>query len=122
MPKRSAASNDGSAAELAALLLGDKARVSALPNVSRDLLLQRTRKALSQAARRLGLSGLNRLRKKELARRVREALRTLTPAVRKRTARKREEAEPETGAAGDGARRIRTREFVERMTPFLRMN
>jgi hypothetical protein len=123
MPKRSAASNDGGAAELAALLLGDKARVSALPNVSLDLLLQRTHEELSQAARRLGLSGLGRLQKKDIARRVRDALRKLTPAgraeppappsakgglavpasrrvaaARTRATRKRAEPEPETGA------------------------
>jgi hypothetical protein len=140
MPKRSAASNDGGAAELAALLLGDKTRVSTLPNVSLGLLLQRTYEELSQAARRLGLSGLRRLRKKDLARRVREALRKLTPArraeqpappsvevgpavpapprvaaVRTRAARKREEPEPETGARSkfDLGSRVRDSRPVE---------
>jgi len=123
MPKKAAASNDGGPAALAALLLGHKARASALKNVSLDLLLERTREELAEAARRLGLSGLSRLRKKELARHVREALHTLTPAarpkpplpppvkarpavtasrraaaVRTRVTRRREEPEPETGA------------------------
>lgn len=123
MPKRSAASNHRGTAALAALLLGDKARVSELPNASPDLLLQRTREELSEAARRLGLSGVSRLRKKDLVRRVRDALRDLAPArraqprapasvkrgpavpasrrvatTRARAARKREEPEPETGA------------------------
>jgi hypothetical protein len=82
MPKKPAASSRGGAAALAVLLLGDKARVSALPNVSLDLLLLRTREQLSEAARRLGLSGLGRPPKEDLARRVREALRRLTPAGR----------------------------------------
>jgi hypothetical protein len=99
MPKRSAAPKEGGSAQLAALLLGDKTRVSALPNVTLDLLLQRSSDELGRAARRLGLSGVSRLRKQDLARRVREALRKLaSPAGRKRAAGKRAEPEPETGA------------------------
>jgi len=67
MPKRSAASKEGGSAELAKLLLGDKTRVSALPKVSLDLLLQRSHEELSRAARRLGLTGVSRLRKKDSA-------------------------------------------------------
>jgi hypothetical protein len=80
MPKKSAASGRGSIGALATLLLGEKARVSALANVSLDRLLQRTREELSEAARRLGLSGPGRLAKEDLARRVREAVRRLAPA------------------------------------------
>ena len=93
------------------------------PKVSLDALLQRTREELGEAARRLGLSGVGRLRKEELARRIHAALKKAAPAgrakqpspppakkaravpasrrvakARTRPVKKREEPEPETGA------------------------
>ena len=93
------------------------------PKVSLDALLQRTREELGEAARRLGLSGVGRLRKEELARRIHAALKKAAragrakqpsppPAKKARTApaprrvagartrpgKKREEPEAETGA------------------------
>ena len=82
MPKKSAASSREGTTALATLLLGGKARVSALASVSLDLLLRRTREELTEAARRLGLSGPGRLRKQDLARRIHEALRRSVPAGR----------------------------------------
>jgi hypothetical protein len=97
---------------------------SAAPTkVSLDALLRRTREELGEAAQRLGLPGVARLRKEELARRLHAALKKAAPAGRTgkaspppakkaRTApasrrvakaptrprKKREEPEPETGA------------------------
>jgi len=93
------------------------------PKVSLDALLQRTREELGEAALRLGLSGVGRLRKEELARRIHAALKKAAPAgrakqpspppakktralpaapraakARTRPTKKREEPEPETGA------------------------
>jgi len=80
MPKRFVVSDDGSTEKLATLLFGSKARVSEIADVSLDLLLQRTQEQLNGAARLLGLSGLSRSKKKDLARRVQTALRKRTPA------------------------------------------
>jgi uncharacterized protein len=123
MPKKSAASSREGTTALATLLLGGKARVSALASVSLDLLLRRTREELTEAARRLGLSGLGQLRKQDMARRIHEALRRSVPTgragkaapppakkartapasrlvakARTRPGKRREEPEPETGA------------------------
>jgi len=67
MPKRPAASKKEGPARRAA-------RPGALPKVPLDALLRRTREQLDDAARRLGLSGLGRLRREDLARRVHAAL------------------------------------------------
>lgn len=93
------------------------------PQTTLNALLQRTREELGEAARRLGLSGVGRLRKEELARRISAALKKAVPAGRAKTpsrpaakkarpapasrrvakartrpVKKREEPEPETGA------------------------
>jgi hypothetical protein len=113
MPKRPAASKKEAADRLAA-------RPAALPSrLSLDALLGRTREQLDDAARRLGLTGLGRLKREDLARRVHDALHkaaSARPAVmtrarkapkpatakaraaRARPAKKRTEPEPETGA------------------------
>jgi hypothetical protein len=81
MPKRFVVSNDGRTEKLAALLLGSKARVSELADLSLELLVQRTQEQLNGAARLLGLSGLSQLKKRDLARRVQAALKRRTPAL-----------------------------------------
>ncbi|HSD65322.1 MAG TPA: DUF4912 domain-containing protein [Vicinamibacteria bacterium] len=100
MPKRPAASKAEGATKAAPLT-----------NVSLEALLRRTREQLDDDARRLGLKGLGRLRKDDLARRVLAALKTAAPAprarkvpprslakARTRPKTKRVEPEPETGA------------------------
>jgi hypothetical protein len=96
------------------------AKRSAAPTkVTLDVLLQSTREDLAETARRLGLAGVGRLRKEDLARRVHAALKKAAPRAGKaappaakkarpaarrgakapaRPRKKREEPEPETGA------------------------
>jgi hypothetical protein len=111
MPKRPAASKKEAADRLTA---GPAALTS---NPSLGALLRRTREQLDDAARRLGLTGLGRLKREDLARRVHGALQRaasappagttrarMAPAaakaraVKARPAKKRTEPEPETGA------------------------
>jgi hypothetical protein len=99
-------------------------RSAVTPKATLAVLLQRTREELAEAAQRLGLSGVGRLRKEELARRVHAAQKKkagpagrakppsrpaakkapAAPAARRaakartRPGKKREEPEPETGA------------------------
>ena len=127
MPKRLLASKKEAAARLVARPAGRA--TNSLP-----ALLKRTREQLEDAARRLGLTGLGRLKREDLARRVQRALQSAAPVrpamanrsrkapaspaprarkapasargaavakarvVKARTARKRAEPEPETGA------------------------
>jgi hypothetical protein len=86
MPKGSP--DDRSALELARLLLEDEAAPSELERLSLNALLELTQDRLARAARLLKLKGLGKLRKRDLAERVQEALRA-------RTARR-------PGAAPDG--------------------
>jgi hypothetical protein len=79
MPKRPAASNKEAAAR-------PTTRPAVRTRVSLDALLGRTRDELADAARRLGLTGLGRLTREDLARRVHEA-RQAAPARRAPTAR-----------------------------------
>jgi hypothetical protein len=67
MPKRLDASKKEAEARLAA-------RPAALPRTSLPALLKRTREQLDDDARRLGLTGLGRLKREDLARRVHDAL------------------------------------------------
>jgi hypothetical protein len=63
-----------STAELGKVLLGRPATVSELSRIPLSTLRERPQKDLAQAARLLGLKGLSRLRKSEVAEQVREGL------------------------------------------------
>lgn len=96
-------------------------RSAAPAKVTLEVLLRRTREELGEAARKLGLAGVGRLRKEDLARRIHAALKKAAPRAGKaspapakkarpapaarrapkapaRPRKKREEPEPETGA------------------------
>jgi hypothetical protein len=87
-----------SGAELGKALLGRPATASELSRVPLRALLERTQGELAQAARRLGLKGVSRLRKGDIAERVHQAL--------------RRKARPATGAKGGS----RTRSTVRKVS------
>ena len=66
-----------STGELGRVLLGNRATASDLSRIPLKTLLERTQDELALAARLLGLKGLGRLRKNEVAERVQKALKSL---------------------------------------------
>jgi hypothetical protein len=72
--------SDASIAELAGILFGDAAASSGLAGVSPEALLEHTRERLARAARLLGLKGVGKLRKRDLAERVHRALHAIAPS------------------------------------------
>ncbi len=117
MPKRLAASKKEAAARLTA-------RPAARPRVSLEALLRRTREQLDDAARRLGLTGLGRLKREDLARRVHDALQkaaSARPAITTR-AKKAPERAAAAGrkapkAAAAKARAVKPRPAKKRTEP-----
>jgi hypothetical protein len=112
MPTGSSRSKGSPAkADLGRVLLGRPATASELARVSLSTLLERPQKELAQAARLLGLKGLSRLRKSEVADRVREALREQGRAA----ARARRGARPRSaGGKATGRARAARRPRRER--------
>jgi hypothetical protein len=92
MPKRLAASKKQADTRLTA-------RPAALPKTSLPALLKRTREQLDDAARRLGLTGLGRLKREDLARRVHDALQKAASARPAITTRAKKAPAPPAPAA-----------------------
>ena len=104
MPKRSAASKKKGVAR-------PTARPSALPpKLSLEALLKRTREQLDDAARRLGLSRLGRLKREEVARRVHDALQKAAPARPAATTRAKKARVPKPAPPAAKARAVKARQ------------